>query len=380
MKKHVLILITAAILVVLICSIGGAAELPKTLEIGASAPDFNLPAIDGKNYRLADFAKADILVIIFTCNHCPTAQAYESRIIKLAEDYKDKGVVIVAISPNDPNAVRLDELGYSDLGDTLEDMKIRAEYKKFNFPYLYDGRTQKVSRLYGPVSTPHVFIFDKARKLRYVGRIDDSENPKNITTHDTRNAIGALLAGKDVPVSKTRTFGCSIKWSDKRDSVKKALEEWAGEDVSLETIDTAGIDKIVANDSDKLLLINIWATWCGPCVTEFDELVTINRIYRRRDFELITISADSPDHKDKVLEFLKEKEASCKNYLFDSENKYALMEAVDKESPGGIPYTILVKPGGEIIYRRIGLIEPLELKRTIVEYLGRYYFKPENSG
>jgi thiol-disulfide isomerase/thioredoxin len=380
MKKHVLILITAAILVVLICSIGGAAELPKTLEIGASAPDFNLPAIDGKNYRLADFAKADILVIIFTCNHCPTAQAYESRIMKLAADYKDKGVVIVAISPNDPNAVRLDELGYSDLGDTLEDMKIRAEYKKFNFPYLYDGRTQKVSRLYGPVSTPHVFIFDKARKLRYVGRIDDSENPKNITTHDTRNAIGALLAGKDVPVSKTRTFGCSIKWSDKRDSVKKALEEWAKEDVSLQMIDTTGIKKIVANDSDKLLLINIWATWCGPCVTEFDELVTINRIYRCRDFELITISADSPDHKDKVLEFLKEKEASCKNYIFDSENKYALMEAVDKESPGGIPYTILVKPGGEIIYRRIGLIEPLELKRTIVEYLGRYYFKPENSG
>ena len=89
MKKHVLILITAAILVVLICSIGGAAELPKTLEIGASAPDFNLPAIDGKNYRLADFAKADILVIIFTCNHCPTAQAYESRIMKLAADYKE---------------------------------------------------------------------------------------------------------------------------------------------------------------------------------------------------------------------------------------------------------------------------------------------------
>jgi peroxiredoxin len=378
MKEHVLLIITATILAVLICPLGSAAQLPKTLEIGASAPDFNLPATDGKYYKLADFAKADILVVIFTCNHCPTAQAYESRIMKLAADYKDRGVAIVAISPNDPNAVRLDELGYSDLGDALEDMKIRAEYKKFNFPYLYDGRTQKVSRLYGPVSTPHVFIFDKARRLRYVGRIDDSENPKNIKTHDTRNAIEALLAGEDVPVSKTRTFGCSIKWSDKRDSVRKSLEEWSKEDVGLEMIDVAGIEKIVANDSDKLLLINVWATWCGPCVTEFDELVTINRIYRRRDFELITISADSPDHKDKALEFLKGKEASCKNYLFDSEDKYALMEAVDEKSPGGIPYTILVKPGGEITYRRIGLIEPLELKRTIVDYLGRYFFKPEN--
>ncbi len=374
MKKFILIITTAMILPAIICPLGRAAQLPKTLEIGASAPDFNLPAIDGKYYKLSDFAKSDILVVIFTCNHCPTAQAYESRIIKLTADYKDKGAAIVAISPNDPNAVRLDELGYTDVGDTLEDMKIRAEHKKFNFPYLYDGRTEKVSRLYGPVSTPHVFIFDKQRKLRYVGRIDDSENPKNITTHDTRNAIEALLAGKDVPVSKTKTFGCSIKWSDKRDSVRKALEDWSKEDVKLEMIDAAGIEKIVANNSDKLLLINVWATWCGPCVTEFDELVTINRIYRRRDFELITISADSPDNKNKVLEFLKEKEASGRNYLFDSENKYALMEAVDKESPGGIPYTILVEPGGEIIYRRIGLIEPLELKRTIVESLGRYFF------
>ncbi len=380
MKKHIPIITTAVILLALSCPIARAAETPKTLEIGEPAPDFNLPDIDGKYYRLADFKDADILVVIFTCNHCPTAQAYEDRIKKLAADYKDKGVAVVAISPNDPNAVRLDELGYSDLGDSLEDMKIRVKQKRFNFPYLYDGRTQKVSLSYGPVSTPHVFIFDKQRKLRFLGRVDDSENPKNIKSHDTRNAIEALLAGKEVPVPKTRTFGCSIKWSNKRDSVKKALEAWAKEDVTLELIDTAGIKEIVANDSDKLLLINVWATWCGPCVTEFDELVTINRMYRRRDFELITISADSLDHKDKVLKFLKEKVASGRNYLFDSENKYALMEAVDKESPGGIPYTILIKPGGEIIYRRIGLIEPLELKRTIVEYLGRYYFKPENPG
>lgn len=379
MKKHIPIITTAVILLALSCPIARAAETPKTLEIGEPAPDFNLPDIDGKYYRLADFKDADILVVIFTCNHCPTAQAYEDRIKKLTADYKDKGVAVVAISPNDPNAVRLDELGYSDLGDSLEDMKIRVKQKRFNFPYLYDGRTQKVSLSYGPVSTPHVFIFDKQRKLRYIGRVDDSENPKNIKSNDTRNAIEALLAGKEVPVPKTRTFGCSIKWSNKRDSVKKALEAWSKEDVTLELIDTAGIKEIVANDSDKLLLINVWATWCGPCVTEFDELITINRMYRRRDFELITISADSLDHKDKVLKFLKEKVASGRNYLFNSENKYALMEAVDKESPGGIPYTILIKPGGEIIYRRIGLIKPLELKCTIVEYLGRYYFKPENS-
>ena len=113
----------------------------------------------------------------FFGGHCPTAQAYEGRIKRLAADYKDKKVALVVISPNDPQALRLDELGFSDLGDSLEDMKIRAKDHGFSFPYLYDGETQKVSRAYGPVATPHVFVFDRQRKLRFAGRIDNSRSP-----------------------------------------------------------------------------------------------------------------------------------------------------------------------------------------------------------
>jgi peroxiredoxin len=352
---------------------GKSAEEPKTLEIGEHAPDFSLPGVDGRNYKLADFAQADILVVIFTCNHCPTAQAYEDRIKKLAVDYKNKDVVLVAISPNDPQAVRLDELGYTDLSDSLEEMKIRARDKGFNFPYLYDGDKQQVSLAYGPVATPHVFIFDKERKLRYVGRVDDSEKPDKVKSHDARNAIEALLAGKKVPVEKTRAFGCSIKWSSKRDSAKEAQERWAKESILLEMTDADGIGKIIKNDSQKLRLVSIWATWCGACVVEFPELVTIHRMYRGRDFELITISADSPQRKDTVLSFLKEQQASCRNYLFNSEDKYQLVEAVGKESFAGIPYTLLIKPGGEIIYRHLGIADPLELRKAIVQYLGRTY-------
>jgi len=244
---------------------------------------------------------------------------------------------------------------------------------RFNFPYLYDGDKQKVSRAYGPLSTPHVFIFDRQRKLRYVGRIDDSQKSKRVKSRDARNAIEALLAGKEVRVKQTKPLGCSVKWSSKRESVKKAFEAWAGESVSLEMINANSIKGFIKNDSEKLRLVNVWATWCGPCVTEFKELVTINRMYRRREFELITISADSPSRKSIVLSFLKQQQASCRNYLFDSEDKYQLMEAVDKDSFRGIPYTLLIKPGGEIIYRRLGMIDPLELKKTIVGYLGRYY-------
>src|SRR5215218_3122760 len=130
----------------------------KTLEIGAGAPDFKLQSVDGKMYSLASFKSAQVLVIIFTCNHCPTAQAYEDRIIKLVSDYKSKGVAVVAVNPNDPKSVRLDELGYADLGDSFDEMKLRAKQKAFNFPYLFDGETETMSKAYGPVATPHVFI------------------------------------------------------------------------------------------------------------------------------------------------------------------------------------------------------------------------------
>src|SRR5262249_34965102 len=200
------------------------------LPIGAAAPGFTLPGVDGRDHSLKDFADARVLVVVFTCNHCPTAQAYEDRIVALHSDYKDKGVALVAISPNDPQAVRLDELGYTDLSDSFEEMKLRAKERKFAFPYLYDGETQKKSLAHGVLATPQVFIFDASRKLRYVGRIDDSE-VKEVQTHDARNALDALLAGRPIPVERTRVFGCSTKWADKRADAKKSLEKWDREPV-----------------------------------------------------------------------------------------------------------------------------------------------------
>lgn len=348
----------------------------KTLAIGAAAPDFKLPAVDGKIYTLASFNNSKILVIIFTCNHCPTAQAYEDRIIKLTADYSGKGVAVVAIMPNDPKSITLSELDYTDLSDSFEEMKMRAKEKQFNFPYLYDGDTQATAKAYGPAVTPHVFIFDEARRLRFQGRIDDVENPAKTPKHfDTRNAIEALLASKEVTTPITKVFGCSTKWKEKSDWIVKAQQEWAKEPVQLNDIDVAGIKNLLKNDSEKLRLINIWATWCGPCVTEFPEFITMNRMYRKRDFEFISISADDPAKKGKALQFLQKQQASNANYIFSIDDKYQLIEAVDPNWQGALPYTILVEPGGKIVYAKQGIINPLEMKKTIIEHplLGRYY-------
>jgi peroxiredoxin len=351
-------------------------EEHPTLEIGATAPNFNLKGVDGKMYSLQSFSKAKVLAILFTCNHCPTAQAYESRVKKLVTDYQAKGFQLVAISPNDPSSVRLDEMGYTDLGDSYEDMKIRAKNAGFNFPYLYDGDTEEVSLKYGPVATPHIFIFDEKRILRYAGRIDDVEKPTGTPKNlDARNAIEALLAGQKVPVEKTKTFGCSIKWKEKEALTNNEKESWAKESVNIETIDEAGIKSLLKNDSGKLRLVNVWATWCGPCVAEIPDFLNINRMYRNRDFELITISADKPDKKDKVLATLKRLQASSKNYIFNSDDAYKLIELIDPKWQGALPYTILIEPNGKIVYQKQGAINPLKMKTLIVENpaIGRYF-------
>jgi peroxiredoxin len=373
MRFQFLVLIVAAV----VMSASGqsliaAPEGFRALEIGDRAPDFKLPGVNGKEYSLKDFASAKLLLIIFTCNHCPTAQAYESRILQLQADYAEKGVAIVAISPNDDKAVRLDELGYTDLGDSFDDMKIRAKEHKFTFPYLYDGETQKTSLAYGVVATPQVFLFDQARTLRYTGRIDDSE-VKTVTSHDTRNALDALLAGKKVPVETTRTFGCSTKWSEKRVDAVASIEKWNKEPVTLKALDEATLEKLVKNDGENLLLINVWATYCAPCIAELPDFVEINRMYRNRKFQMVTISIDENDHKDDAWKFLERHHVSSTNYLSAIADRDRLADLLDKEWKGPLPYTLLIAPGGKVIYRKDGPIEPLEVKRAIVDVLGRTY-------
>ncbi|HTK20035.1 MAG TPA: redoxin domain-containing protein [Mucilaginibacter sp.] len=352
------------------------ADEHKTLEIEANAPDFKLQGIDGKTYTLESFKNAKVLAVVFICNHCPTSQAYEKRLIKMTSDYAPKGVSVVAINPNNPEALRYDELGYSDVGDSFDEMKIRAKDAHFNFPYLYDGETEIASKQYGPVSTPHIFIFDQDRKLRYQGRIDDMENPEKAPVNDdARNAINALLAGKEVPVKTTKVFGCSVKWIEKKDWIKKAEVQWAKEPVSLQQVDEKGLTDLLQNKTDKLRLINVWATWCVPCVQEFSDLVYLNHLYRDRGLQLVTISSDDAKSRDKALTFLQKKQASGLNYIYSGDSKYKMIEAIDPKWQGALPYTIIIEPGGKVIYAKEGAFDLETLKKVIFDdpMIGRIY-------
>ncbi len=187
--------VLATLAVVLVGS-GYAAEL----KIGDPAPDFHgIIGVDGQRHSLADYKDAKLLVVVFTCNHCPVAKAYEGRLVSLQKGYDPKDVQLVAVNVNNlPD-------------DRLEGMKARAKEKGFNFPYLYD-ESQKMGHDYGALVTPHVFLLDKQRKIAYIGAVDDNMQAADVKDSYLRDALEALLAGKKPPQEKTKAFGCGIRY------------------------------------------------------------------------------------------------------------------------------------------------------------------------
>lgn len=345
-------------------------DVPPILKVGSPAPDFNLLGVDGKRHTLKDYAAAKVLVIVFTCDHCPIAQMYEKRIKELTADYKNRGVDVVAIMGNDPKAIHLSELGHTDLSDSYPEMKLRYAYRHLNYPYLYDGDTQAVALKYGPTATPHVFIFDQDRKLRYEGRIDNNPREELVTKHETRDAIDELLAGKPVAVTDTPAVGCSTKWAYKE---KGARAEALGDDQKPVTVELVSADQLKTlrknAGADKLLLMNFWATWCGPCTGEFPELQKMVRQYAKRALNIVTVSINAPDEKRFVLDFLKEQHAINRNLLWSTNDVEDAVTAFGDGWSGGVPFTILIGMNGEVLYKTQGEMNPVEVKRAILKNL-----------
>ncbi len=378
----------------LCCQTGSSlAQLPPgfhTLKIGEQAPDFRLRGIDDRHWSLADFGDHQILMVYFTSNHCPVCHAQDPRLLEMLKEFEGKGVGIVAINPNSGDGLRPDELGYSKYDDSFEHMKLYAADEGFTFPYLYDGDTQEVAKKYGCLATPHVFIFDSQRKLQYQGWLDDSRfmDPLTVKRRDARDAIRSLLAGKPVKIQETKPFGCSTKWREKISLVVKDNEKWESDPVTLDEIDAAGVAALVKNDSQKYRLFNVWSTTCAPCIQEFPGLVRVSRRMGLRDFELITISTDLPKDRARALAFLDKQRAALpsklkpslekehrtsNNYLYTEASMDSLINSLDPEWAGPQPHTLLVAPGGKVVFRHNGLVEEEELLETILQIMGRGY-------
>jgi thiol-disulfide isomerase/thioredoxin len=347
------------------CSRGG----DSGLALGAAAPDFALPGVDGKTHTLGEYSASPVLAVVFTCNHCPASQLYEGRIKKLHEDYGRKGVAVIAINPDNPASLRPEDLGYTDVGDSLADMQRRAAHRDIEYPYLYDGETQAVARTFGITATPQIYVFDRDRKLRYRGRIDDSMTESAVRTHDARAAIDALLESQPVAVAHTVASGCPIEPVSKPSGGGNETAASETEPVTLRMAGADDLKTLRGNGTGKLVLVNFWATWCGPCVTEFPDLLTTYRMYRGRNFDFVSVSINDPEDRPLVLAFLQQRHASSPNLQFATSDISGLQTAFDPLMPAAVPFTLLIAPNGDVLHQQLGETDILKLRRAILASL-----------
>jgi thiol-disulfide isomerase/thioredoxin len=358
-------------------------DIPKVLAIGADLPDFSLPGTDGKTYTPADFKDSKVLCIIFTSNHCPDAVAAAARTEQIHQDYKGKGVALVAVNGNNPGSLTPDELGYSPFNDSFEEMTPFAKDFGWTFPYLYDGEKQAFVTACGGQSTPHVFLFDADRKLRYTGRMDDAGRKSGAVEKSyLRDAIDALIAGSAVKEPVTRSFGCSTKWLFKKGNVATDQEKWQKRPVAIADLDEETSKKIRANSVKNLRLVNFWSTTCGPCVKEFPDLIETGRRFQTRPLEFISISLDPADQRAAVTKFLESRYAAtpdstakslkeaglpANNYLWTGGNPDKMAQAIDPDWSGALPHTVLIAPGGKILWSHTGEVDIVEVRRQILK-------------
>lgn len=336
------------------------------MPIGTAAPDFALKGTDDKVHTLSEFSKGKVLVVMFESVHCPVSENYEGRMRALYDTYHGKGVEFVAINPNNPKAVRLDELGYTDLTDSPEDMKIRVRDRHIPWPYVSDGETQTTAQKFGAVATPHIFIFDADRKLGYEGRIDDNQNEALVKVHDAHDAIEALLAGGTVAVPHRPAFGCSTKWLSKSGDVEREMTRIHAEPVALTAASAADLSALRANSGDKVTVVHFWSTTNRGGEKDFADLQTTWRMYRGRSYDYVTVNTDAAAMTAKATDFLHAQDASSRNMQLAPADLKTVESAFGSTWQPNEEFTAVIAPGGQLVYAQKGPADILAIRHAVL--------------
>jgi peroxiredoxin len=321
--------------------------------VGQSAPDFTLKDTAGRKHSLKDY-RGKPVVVGFIAARCNVSNAYAERLRSLAADYKAKGVVFLAVN--------------SAANEPVAEIKDHAAQNKFDFTILKDDGN-KVADLYGAVRTPEMYVVDAAGVLRYHGRVDSSIEPRQVKRHDLRETLDEVLAGKSVTTPETKAFGCLIvraKQPAAASATFAGKPQTAPAEAKIALLKPAEFLKLKEQTKGQVLVVNFWATWCGPCVAEFPEFVKLDAEYAAKGVKIIAISADEvSDLQSKVIPFVRTQKALFDVYVQNVEDPQEMIDVVTKDWEGALPATFVYDRQGRLSYSRFGIIDREELVKAM---------------
>ena len=327
----------------------------QSLPIGQPAPDFALGDLRRNPHALKDY-RGKFVIVAFLSARCPISKAYQERIRSIAREYGEKDVVFLGIN--------------SSADESRAEVEGHAAGNLLTFPILKD-EGNVVADAYRAERTPKVYVIDPAGNLRYQGRIDNSQNPGLVKRQDLREALNELLAGKTVTIPETKALGCLIKRVQDGPAPTTVVgPQQPAPEPKVALIKPAGYGELIKQSAGKVVVVNFWATWCGPCVAEFPELVKLDNQLRERGVRFIGISADdTAEIKTKVIPFLKDQKARYDNFVQDVEDPQEMIDVVLKDWPGTLPATFVYDKKGNLVYTRLGVFHPETLLAEIEKAL-----------